>query len=94
MYTYIYMYWLAPPPQGPTNPECFSPRQGDVTIRFSLLWSAYLYMYIVPPPPKKKVLLILLTLLALKWRHLLQDRFGLSSWMYSFFLLVSIEVFS
>ncbi len=55
IYVYIvYRHKLASPaPPGPTFSECFStlsPRQGDMTIRCSLMWSAYLYVYMLTPP--------------------------------------------
>ena len=36
---------LPPHPPGPTFQNVLVPRQGDMTIRFSLLWSAYVYIY-------------------------------------------------
>ena len=78
----MHTYWLAPPPQGPTNPECFSTssRWGDDPLLTTVIC---IPIHVCCTPQKKPVLLILLTLLALQWRHLLQDRFGLSSLIYS-----------
>ena len=42
---YIYIYMLPPPPRDLPFQNVLVPPQGDMTIRFSLRWSAYLHNY-------------------------------------------------